>query len=67
MKKEVSVEAGKEVVREHLKNQKDTSVSEALLKVLEILPSDMHAFLKPVLEPPAVSKKGESEKVPTDD
>jgi len=39
LKKEVCVEAGKEESLEN-KKQIDTSVSEALLKVLEILPAD---------------------------
>ena len=64
LKKEVRVETGKE---ESLENKKklDTSVSEALLKVLETLPADTKAFLQPALAPPATSKKREPEKVPS--
>jgi hypothetical protein len=47
LKKEVCVEAGKEESLEN-KKQIDTSVSEALLKVLEILPADTKAFLQPL-------------------
>jgi hypothetical protein len=61
-KKEVRVETGKEESLEN-KKQLDTSVSEALLKVLETLPADTKAFLQPALAPPAASKKRESEKV----
>ena len=43
LKKEVRVEAGKEESLEN-KKQLDTSVSEALLKVLETLPADTKAF-----------------------
>jgi hypothetical protein len=64
LKKEVCVEAGKEESLEN-KKQIDTSVSEALLKVLEILPVDTKAFLQPALAPPAASKKREPEKVPS--
>jgi hypothetical protein len=64
LKKEVCVEAGKEESLEN-KKQIDTSVSETLLKVLEILPADTKAFLQPALTPPAASKKRESEKVPS--
>ena len=64
LKKEVCVEAGKEESLEN-KKQIDTSVSEALLKVLEILPADTKAFLQPALAPPAASKKREPEKVPS--
>ena len=46
LKKEVRVEAGKEESLED-KKQLDTSVSEALLKVLETLPADTKAFLQP--------------------
>ena len=62
LKKEGRVEVGKE---ESLENKKklDTSVSEALLKVLETLPADTKAFLQSALAPPAASKKRESEKV----
>jgi len=52
LKKEVRVEAGKEESLED-KKQLDTSVSEALLKVLETLPADTKAFLQPDLAPPA--------------
>jgi hypothetical protein len=64
LKKEVCVETVKE---ESLESKKkiDTEVSEALLKVLEILPTDTKALLQSALAPPAVSKKGESEKVPS--
>ena len=62
LKIEVCVEAGKEESLEN-KKQIDTSVSEALLKVLEILPEDTKAFLQPALAPPAASKKSEPEKV----
>jgi hypothetical protein len=41
LKKEASVETGKEESME----QNDTSVSEALRKVLETLPADTKAFL----------------------
>ena len=64
LKKEVRVEAGKEESLED-KKQLDTSVSEALLKVLETLPADTKAFLQPALAPPAASKKREPEKVPS--
>ena len=64
LKKEVCVEAGKEESLEN-KKQIDTSVSEALLKVLEILPADTKAFLQPALAPPAASKKRETENVPS--
>jgi hypothetical protein len=46
LKKEVRVEAGKEESLEN-KKQLDTSVSEALLKILETLPADTKAFLQP--------------------
>jgi hypothetical protein len=44
---------------ESLENKKqiDTSVSEVLLKVLEILSADTKAFLQPALAPPAVQRK----------
>jgi hypothetical protein len=64
MKKEVCVEAGKEESLEN-KKQIDTSVSEALLKVLEILAADTKAFLQPTWTPPVASKKREPEKVPS--
>ena len=64
LKKEVRVEAGKEESLEN-KKQLDTSVSEALLKILETLPADTKAFLQPALAPPAASKKREPEKVPS--
>ena len=49
LKKEVRVEAGKEESLEN-KKQLDTSVSEALLKILETLPADTKAFLQPALD-----------------
>ncbi len=55
-KKEVCVEAGKEESLEN-KKQLDTAVSEALLKVLEILPADTKAFLRPALAPLASLKE----------
>ncbi len=58
------VESGNEESLEN-KKQIDTSVSETLLKVLEILPTDTKVFLHPALTPPAVSKKREPEKVPS--
>jgi hypothetical protein len=64
LKKEVYVEAGKEESLEN-KKQIDTTVSEALLKVLETLPADTKTFLQSALSPPTVSKKRESEKVPS--
>jgi hypothetical protein len=66
LKKEVRVETGKEESLEN-KKQLHTSVSEALLKVLETLPTDTKAFLHPALSPPGASKKRESEKVPSQD
>jgi hypothetical protein len=64
MKKEGCVETGKEESLEN-KKQIDTSVSEALFKVLEIFPEDTKAFLQPALAPPETSKKREPEKVPS--
>ncbi len=58
------VEAGKEGSLEN-KKQIDTSVSEALLDVFEILSADTKAFLQSALAPPAASKKRESEKFPS--
>ena len=48
MKKEVSGETGKEESLE-IKKQKDTVVTDVILKILETLPSDTKTFLQSVL------------------
>ncbi len=50
------VEAGKEGSLEN-KKQIDTTVSETLLDVFEILPADTKAFLQSALAPPESQRK----------